>query len=30
MEVCFVTAYEDYSEEFKESFPELEEAKILY
>jgi two-component system, OmpR family, response regulator ChvI len=29
MEVCFITAYEDYREEFKESFPELEEAKYF-
>ena len=27
IEVCFITAFEDYREEFKESFPELEEAK---
>jgi DNA-binding NtrC family response regulator len=26
MEVCFITAFEDYREEFKEAFPELEEA----
>jgi two-component system, OmpR family, response regulator ChvI len=29
MEVCFITAYENYCEEFKESFPELEEAKYF-
>jgi DNA-binding NtrC family response regulator len=29
MEVCFITAYENYREEFKESFPELEEAKYF-
>jgi CheY-like chemotaxis protein/predicted transcriptional regulator len=29
MEVCFITAYEDYREEFKESFPGLEEAKYF-
>jgi DNA-binding response OmpR family regulator len=29
MEVCFITAFEDYREEFKESFPELEEAKYF-
>src|SRR5918911_2730889 len=29
MEVCFITAYEDYREEFKESFPQLEEAKYF-
>ena len=26
MKVCFITAFEDYREEFKETFPELEEA----
>ena len=26
MEVCFITAFEDYRKEFKEAFPELEEA----
>jgi two-component system, OmpR family, response regulator ChvI len=29
IEACFITAYEDYREEFKESFPELEEAKYF-
>ena len=29
VEVCFITAFEDYCEEFKGAFPELEEAKIL-
>jgi DNA-binding NtrC family response regulator len=29
IEVCFITAYEDYREEFKESFPGLEEAKYF-
>ena len=29
VEACFITAYEDYREEFKESFPELEEAKYF-
>src|ERR671938_580489 len=29
IEVCFITAYEDYREEFTESFPELEEAKYF-
>jgi DNA-binding response OmpR family regulator len=29
MKVCFITAFEDYREEFKESFPELEEAKYF-
>lgn len=27
VEVCFITAFEDYHEEFKESFPMLDEAK---
>jgi two-component SAPR family response regulator len=29
IEACFITAFEDYREEFKESFPELEEAKYF-
>jgi DNA-binding NtrC family response regulator len=29
IEVCFITAFEDYREEFTESFPELEEAKYF-
>jgi len=29
MEVCFITAFEDCREEFKESFPELQEAKYF-
>ena len=29
MEVCFITAYEDYREEFKEAFPQLDEAKYF-
>ena len=29
MEVCFITAFEDYREEFKESFPELDEVKCF-
>jgi FixJ family two-component response regulator len=29
VEVCFITAYEDYCEEFKESFPLLNEAKYF-
>ena len=29
IQVCFITAFEDYREEFKESFPELEEAKYF-
>lgn len=29
IEVCFITAFEDYREEFKGSFPELEEAKYF-
>jgi DNA-binding NtrC family response regulator len=28
-EACFITAYEDYREEFKESFPMLDEAKYF-
>jgi DNA-binding NtrC family response regulator len=27
VKVCFITAYEDYRKEFKESFPELDETK---
>ena len=29
VEACFITAFEDYREEFKESFPELDEAKYF-
>jgi DNA-binding response OmpR family regulator len=29
IEACFITAFEDYREEFKESFPKLEEAKYF-
>ena len=29
VKACFITAYENYREEFKESFPELEEAKYF-
>jgi two-component system, OmpR family, response regulator ChvI len=29
IQACFITAFEDYHEEFKESFPELEEAKYF-
>jgi two-component system, OmpR family, response regulator ChvI len=29
VEVCFITAFEDYREEFKESFPTLDEAKYF-
>jgi two-component system, OmpR family, response regulator ChvI len=29
VEACFITAFEDYREEFKESFSELEEAKYF-
>ena len=29
IEVCFITAFEDYREEFKEAFPDLEEAKYF-
>jgi DNA-binding NtrC family response regulator len=28
-EACFITAFEDYREEFKESFPMLDEAKYF-
>ena len=29
MEVYFITAFEDYSEEFKQPFPELNETKCF-
>ena len=29
IQACFITAFEDYREEFKESFPELDEAKYF-
>jgi FixJ family two-component response regulator len=29
VEACFITAFEDYQEEFKESFPMLDEAKYF-
>src|SRR5919198_1608965 len=29
VKVCFITAYEDYRKEFKESFPELDEIKYF-
>jgi two-component system response regulator DctR len=29
VKVCFITAFEDYREEFKESFPMLDEAKYF-
>jgi DNA-binding NtrC family response regulator len=29
VEACFITAFEDYLEEFKESFPMLDEAKYF-
>jgi two-component system, OmpR family, response regulator ChvI len=29
VKVCFITAYEDYRKEFKESFPELNEVKYF-
>jgi two-component system, OmpR family, response regulator ChvI len=29
VEACFITAFEDYHEEFKESFPELDDAKYF-
>jgi hypothetical protein len=27
---CFITAFEDYRQEFKESFPELDERKCFF
>ena len=29
VKVCFITAFEDYNQEFKESFPELDEVKCF-
>jgi two-component SAPR family response regulator len=29
IEVCFITAFEDYREELKEAFPDLEDAKYF-
>ena len=29
IETCFITAFEDHREEFKEAFPQLEEAKYF-
>jgi DNA-binding NtrC family response regulator len=29
IKVCFITAFEDYNDEFKQSFPELEETKCF-
>jgi two-component system response regulator ChvI len=29
VEACFITAFEDYHEEFKESFPELDDTKYF-
>jgi two-component system, OmpR family, response regulator ChvI len=29
IKVCFITGFEDYREEFKESFPELDEVKCF-
>jgi DNA-binding response OmpR family regulator len=29
MKVCFITAFEDYNDEFKKSFPELDETKCF-
>jgi two-component system, OmpR family, response regulator ChvI len=29
MKVCFITAFEDYNDEFRESFPQLDEAKCF-
>ncbi len=29
MKVCFITAFEDYNDEFKQSFPDLDESKCF-
>ena len=29
IKVCFITAFEDYNDEFKQSFPELDETKCF-
>jgi hypothetical protein len=29
MKVCFITAFEDYNYEFRQSFPQLDEAKCF-
>jgi hypothetical protein len=29
MKVCFIRAFEDYKDEFRESFPQLDEAKCF-
>jgi two-component system, OmpR family, response regulator ChvI len=29
MKVCFITAFEDYNDEFRESFPQLDKAKCF-
>jgi hypothetical protein len=29
LKACFITAFEDYRQEFKESFPELDEIKCF-
>ncbi len=29
MKVCFITAFEDYDDEFKQSFPDLDESKCF-
>jgi DNA-binding NtrC family response regulator len=29
MKVCFITAFEDYDDEFKQSFPELDESECF-
>ena len=29
MKVCFITAFEDYNDEFKKSFPQLDESKCF-
>jgi hypothetical protein len=30
IKACFITAFEDYRQEFKESFPELDERKCFF
>src|SRR5215217_6271407 len=30
LKACFITAFEDYREEFKESFPQLDERKCFF
>ena len=29
MKVCFITAFEDHNDEFRQSFPQLDEAKCF-